>query len=52
MAKPGTYLGEKFTFEEKHSGDVLVQIGVWEAGAGKLALARCTLINSLLLSTC
>ena len=35
LAKPGTYLGEKFTFEDKHSGDVLVRVGVWEAGAGK-----------------
>ena len=35
LAKPGTYLGEKITFKDKHSGDVLVQIGVWEAGAGK-----------------
>ena len=35
LAKPGTYIGEKFTFEDKHSGDVLVRIGVWEAGAGK-----------------
>ena len=38
LAKPGTYLGEKITFEDKHSGDVLVQIGVWEAGAGKTIL--------------
>jgi len=38
LAKPGTYLGEKITFEDKHSGDVLVQIGVWEAGAGKTNL--------------
>ena len=38
MAKPGTYLGETFTFEEQHSGDVNVKIGVWEAGAGKLSL--------------
>ena len=35
LAKPGTYLGEKFTFEERHPGDVLVRIGVWESGAGK-----------------
>ncbi len=35
LAKPGTYIGEKFTFEDKHSGDVLVRVGVWEAGAGK-----------------
>ncbi len=38
MAKPGTYLGETFTFEEMHSGDVQVQVGVWEAGMGKLIL--------------
>ena len=36
LAKPGSYLGGKVTFEERHSGDVLVRIGVWEAGAGKL----------------
>ena len=35
LAKPGTYIGEKFTFEQKHSGEVLVRVGVWEAGAGK-----------------
>ncbi len=38
MAKPGSYLGETFTFEEKHSGDISVKVGVWEAGAGKLNL--------------
>ncbi len=38
MAKPGTYLGETFTFTEKHSGDVQVQVGVWEAGMGKLII--------------
>ena len=38
MAKPGTYLGEKFVFEDKHSGDVLVRVGVWEAGAGKTVI--------------
>jgi uncharacterized cupin superfamily protein len=38
MAKPGTYLGETFTFEQQHSGDTKVQIGVWEAGMGKLTL--------------
>ncbi len=36
MAKPGTFLGETITFEEKHSGDVQVQVGLWEAGRGKL----------------
>ena len=30
LAKPGTYIGEKFTFEDKHSGDVLVRVGVWD----------------------
>jgi len=38
MTKPGTYLGETFTFSEKHSGDVQVQVGVWEAGMGKLII--------------
>lgn len=38
MAKPGTYLGETFTFEETHSGDVKVQVGVWKAGMGELTL--------------
>ena len=40
LAKPGTYLGEKFTFEEEHSGDVLVRVGVWEAGAGKSIIEK------------
>lgn len=35
LAKPGTYLGEKFTFEQSHDSDVLVRVGVWEAGMGK-----------------
>ena len=35
MAKPGTYIGEKFTFEDQHTGDVIVRVGVWEAGIGK-----------------
>lgn len=38
MAKPGSYLGETLTFEEKHSDDVNVKVGVWEAGAGRLNL--------------
>ena len=38
LAKPGTYLGETFTFEQTHSGDVRVQVGVWEAGIGELVL--------------
>ena len=40
MAKPGTYLGETFTFQEKHTGDVSVKVGVWEAGIGKLTLSN------------
>lgn len=35
LAKPGTYLGEKFLFEQSHSGDVRVKIGIWEADAGE-----------------
>jgi uncharacterized protein len=35
LAKPGTYLGETFVFEQRHSVDVLVRVGVWEAGKGK-----------------
>ncbi|MGI9318492.1 MAG: cupin domain-containing protein [bacterium] len=35
LAKPGTYLGEKFVFEQEHSGNTLVRIGLWEAGPGK-----------------
>ncbi len=35
LARPGSYLGEKFTFEDSHSGDVLVRVGVWEAGISK-----------------
>jgi uncharacterized cupin superfamily protein len=38
LAKPGVYLGEKFTFEDEHSGDVLVKVGVWEAGAGNTVI--------------
>lgn len=34
MAKPGTYLGEKFTFEQSHEQGALVKVGVWESGAG------------------
>lgn len=40
MDKPGTFLGETFTFEESHAGDVKVQVGVWEAGEGKLFLEK------------
>ena len=38
LAKPGTYLGEKFTFEDAHSGEVRVRVGVWESGAGRSVL--------------
>ena len=38
IAKPGTYLGEKFIFEQKHADETLVRVGVWEAGIGKLAI--------------
>jgi len=40
LARPGTYIGEKFIFEDKHSGDVLVRVGVWEAGAGKTVIVN------------
>ena len=38
MSKPGTYLGETFTYQDTHFGDTQVQIGVWEAGIGELVL--------------
>ena len=38
LAKPGTYIGEKFTFEDKHSGDVLVRVGVWDSVMGKTVI--------------
>ncbi|MEM7564560.1 MAG: cupin domain-containing protein [Pseudomonadota bacterium] len=38
LSKPGTYLGEAFTFEERHTGEVVVKVGVWEAGAGKFEI--------------
>ena len=38
LARPGTYLGEKFTFEDRHLGEILVRVGVWEAGPGKIAI--------------
>ena len=38
LAKPGTYLGEKFVFEDVHLKDTPVKVGVWEAGAGKSTL--------------
>ncbi|MGB0507664.1 MAG: cupin domain-containing protein [Pikeienuella sp.] len=38
LARPGTYLGETFTFSETQSGDVHIQVGVWEAGEGLLNL--------------
>ena len=34
LAKPGTYLGEKFTYADQHTGNVPVRVGVWESGAG------------------
>ena len=38
LAKPGTYLGEKFTFEDQHSGETLVRVGVWEAGVSEIVI--------------
>ena len=38
LAKPGTYLAEKFTFEDHHSGETLVRVGVWEAGVSELVI--------------
>ena len=38
LARPGTYLGETFTFEDSHPGGVQVKVGVWEAGIGELIL--------------
>ena len=38
LAKPGTYLGEKFVFEDTHNGEVSVKVGLWEGGAGKSVL--------------
>ena len=38
LARPGTYLGETFTFEDNHPHDVTVRVGVWESGKGKLLL--------------
>ena len=35
LVKPGTDVDEKFLFEQRHSIDVLVRVGVWEAGKGK-----------------
>lgn len=36
--RPGTYLGETFVFEGTHPAQTRVQVGVWEAGIGELAL--------------
>ena len=40
LARPGTYLGETFTFEQDHEGNVNVKVGVWEAGIGELVLVN------------
>jgi len=40
LAKPGTYLGEAFTFEQQQSGDITIKVGVWEAGAGEFHLTN------------
>ncbi|MEM7209923.1 MAG: cupin domain-containing protein [Pseudomonadota bacterium] len=40
LAKPGTYLGEKFVFENSHHGDVSVKVGVWESGIGESTLVN------------
>ena len=37
-AKPGVYVGQKITFDDMHSGDVIVRVGVWEAGVSKTYL--------------
>jgi len=34
-ARDGVYFGQKITFEDNHSGDVIVRAGVWEAGESK-----------------
>jgi uncharacterized cupin superfamily protein len=36
--KPGVYVGQKINFEEMHSGDVAVRVGVWESGVSKTYL--------------
>ncbi len=36
--KPGVYVGQKITFNDDHSGDVAVRVGVWEAGESKTYL--------------
>ena len=38
LAKPGTYLGEKFTYATRHTGETIVLVGVWEAGPGKIPI--------------
>lgn len=37
-AKPGVYVGQKITFDDMHSDDVIVRVGVWEAGVSKTYL--------------
>ena len=37
--KPGNvYVGQKITFNDGHSGDVVVRVGAWEAGPSKTYL--------------
>ena len=38
LPKPGSYLGERFLFEQEHGDETLVRVGVWEAGAGKTVI--------------
>lgn len=37
-ARGGIYFGQKITFDDNHSGDVVVRVGVWEAGESKTYL--------------
>jgi len=37
-ARGGVYFGQKITFEDNHSGDTIVRVGVWEAGVSKTYL--------------
>ncbi|WP_282129469.1 cupin domain-containing protein [Roseobacter litoralis] len=36
--KPGVYIGQKITFEDTHSGNLVARVGVWEAGISKTYL--------------
>ncbi|MEM7195339.1 MAG: cupin domain-containing protein [Pseudomonadota bacterium] len=38
LDRPGTYLGERFLFDEMHAGNVMARVGVWEAGPGELSI--------------